>query len=288
MGAGVFQMPADASVLEDEKLRETFETYWSVPGQPAERAHEAAQSRLGPARFRFRRPAHAVREVLCRAGLRDEQLQLSRPGRGTSGRGRWTNCSQATTRPRAMPEKIVGDPRCHDAVMRASRVLVRVPALCHAFATAVAGRKMHNKPRSAPACRGAQGRIWNAQDTEHSAFGDQCGCGPRRAMAALSAPAPAQAQAQDLVMKLRRATHQRHAARVAEALRRGGREGFRRPHQGRDLSRKPARPDPAADRRRAVRLDPGLDGAAGIPGRRRRSLRGAERAGPVLQHRSGR
>jgi 4-hydroxyphenylacetate 3-monooxygenase len=30
MGAGVFQMPADASVLEDEGLHETFETYWSV------------------------------------------------------------------------------------------------------------------------------------------------------------------------------------------------------------------------------------------------------------------
>jgi 4-hydroxyphenylacetate 3-monooxygenase len=36
MGAGVFQMPADASVLQDEKLRETFETYWSVPGQSAQ------------------------------------------------------------------------------------------------------------------------------------------------------------------------------------------------------------------------------------------------------------
>jgi 4-hydroxyphenylacetate 3-monooxygenase len=35
MGAGVFQMPADASILDDPKLRETFETYWSVPGQSA-------------------------------------------------------------------------------------------------------------------------------------------------------------------------------------------------------------------------------------------------------------
>jgi 4-hydroxyphenylacetate 3-monooxygenase len=35
MGAGVFQMPADASVLEQPELRETFETYWSVPGQSA-------------------------------------------------------------------------------------------------------------------------------------------------------------------------------------------------------------------------------------------------------------
>jgi 4-hydroxyphenylacetate 3-monooxygenase len=35
MGAGLFQMPADGSVLDDQKLRETFEAYWSVPGQPA-------------------------------------------------------------------------------------------------------------------------------------------------------------------------------------------------------------------------------------------------------------
>jgi 4-hydroxyphenylacetate 3-monooxygenase len=35
MGAGVFQMPADSSVLDDPQLRETFETYWSVPGQTA-------------------------------------------------------------------------------------------------------------------------------------------------------------------------------------------------------------------------------------------------------------
>lgn len=35
MGAGVFQMPADASVLDDPKLRESFETYWSAPGQTA-------------------------------------------------------------------------------------------------------------------------------------------------------------------------------------------------------------------------------------------------------------
>ena len=35
MGAGVFQMPADASVLKNPKTREIFETYWSTPGQPA-------------------------------------------------------------------------------------------------------------------------------------------------------------------------------------------------------------------------------------------------------------
>ena len=35
MGAGVFQMPADASVLDDPATCETFETYWSIPGQSA-------------------------------------------------------------------------------------------------------------------------------------------------------------------------------------------------------------------------------------------------------------
>jgi 4-hydroxyphenylacetate 3-monooxygenase len=35
MGAGVFQMPADVSVLDDPTLCETFETYWSAPGQSA-------------------------------------------------------------------------------------------------------------------------------------------------------------------------------------------------------------------------------------------------------------
>ena len=35
MGGGVFQMPADVSVLKDPKMRETFETYWSVPCQSA-------------------------------------------------------------------------------------------------------------------------------------------------------------------------------------------------------------------------------------------------------------
>jgi 4-hydroxyphenylacetate 3-monooxygenase len=35
MGAGVFQMPADASVLANPQTRELFETYWSVPGQSA-------------------------------------------------------------------------------------------------------------------------------------------------------------------------------------------------------------------------------------------------------------
>jgi 4-hydroxyphenylacetate 3-monooxygenase len=36
MGAGVFQMPADVSVLQNPQTRAAFETYWSVPGQSAE------------------------------------------------------------------------------------------------------------------------------------------------------------------------------------------------------------------------------------------------------------
>jgi 4-hydroxyphenylacetate 3-monooxygenase len=35
MGAGVFQMPADASIFSDKATREKFEAYWSVPGQSA-------------------------------------------------------------------------------------------------------------------------------------------------------------------------------------------------------------------------------------------------------------
>ncbi len=35
MGAGVFQMPADASVLADAATNATFETYWSTPGTSA-------------------------------------------------------------------------------------------------------------------------------------------------------------------------------------------------------------------------------------------------------------
>ncbi len=44
---------------------------------------------------------------------------------------------------------------------------------------------------------------------------------------------------------------------------------FRRPHQGRNLSREPARLHSAPDRGHPVRRDPMLDRPAGIPGRRR-------------------
>src|SRR5262249_42586262 len=50
---------------------------------------EAVQARLGSARLRLRRPPHAVREVLRRPWLRDEQLQLShRVMAGLDGRRR--------------------------------------------------------------------------------------------------------------------------------------------------------------------------------------------------------
>ena len=35
LGGGPFQMPADISVLADDRMRRTFEEYWSVPGQSA-------------------------------------------------------------------------------------------------------------------------------------------------------------------------------------------------------------------------------------------------------------
>ncbi len=35
MGGGPFQMPADISVVDDPVMKETFEKYWSVPGQSA-------------------------------------------------------------------------------------------------------------------------------------------------------------------------------------------------------------------------------------------------------------
>ncbi len=69
---------------------------------------------------------------------------------------------------------------------------------------------------------------------------------------------PAQAQAGKIfVMKLSTATINDTQHEWLQALRSGGREGFGRPHQGRDLSGEPARLDSAPDRRRAVRLDPG-------------------------------
>jgi hypothetical protein len=47
-------------------------------GTIGEGPHEAVQARVGPLGIRLRRTAHAIREVLCRAWLRYEQLQPSR------------------------------------------------------------------------------------------------------------------------------------------------------------------------------------------------------------------
>ncbi|MEX2453743.1 MAG: 4-hydroxyphenylacetate 3-hydroxylase N-terminal domain-containing protein [Rhodospirillaceae bacterium] len=35
LGGGPFQFPADISVMDDPEMKETFETYWSVPGESA-------------------------------------------------------------------------------------------------------------------------------------------------------------------------------------------------------------------------------------------------------------
>ena len=91
---------------------------------------------------------------------------------------------------------------------------------------------------------------------------------------------------QDLRHEAQHRHDQRHPARMAQEIRSRGRKEFGRPDQGRNLSGKPARLDSAPDRGRPVRLDPGLDRPAGISGRRRRALRGAERTGPVHEHRS--
>ncbi len=81
---------------------------------------------------------------------------------------------------------------------------------------------------------------------------------------------------------------QRLAARMVQGVRRRGREGFRRPHQERDLSGEPARRHSAAGRRRAVRLDPGLCRPARVHDRCRRPLRDHVGARPCQRHRARR
>ncbi len=54
-------------------VRDLLVNPWTV----GEGANEAFQAGMGPARFRFCRPAHAIREILRRPELRHEQLQLS-------------------------------------------------------------------------------------------------------------------------------------------------------------------------------------------------------------------
>src|ERR1700719_4404077 len=94
----------------------------------------------------------------------------------------------------------------------------------------------------------------------------------------------AQAQDKTYVMKvtlptINDAPHQfaKDFAALVEKDFRGG--APRRAHQGRGLSGEPARLDPAADRRHAIRRHPGRDRTTGILRRRRRALRGHGDAG---------
>jgi aromatic ring hydroxylase len=73
MGAGVFQMPADVSVLSNVSTRVAFETYWSVPGQSAEK-----RMKLFKLAWDLLGSDFAGRHLHLRwAGVCDEQLQLS-------------------------------------------------------------------------------------------------------------------------------------------------------------------------------------------------------------------
>ena len=71
---------------------------------------------------------------------------------------------------------------------------------------------------------------------------------------------------------------------LRQELRGGAGEGFRRPHQARNLSGEPARRDPAADRGHAIRRHPMRDHSARILRRRRRALRADGGAGPGRFH----
>ena len=66
----------------------------------------------------------------------------------------------------------------------------------------------------------------------------------------------AQAQDKTYVMKITLPTLN-ETQHTRQEFRRGGGEGFRRPHQGRGLSEQPTRFDFAANRRHAVRRHPG-------------------------------
>ena len=97
MGGGPFQMPADVSVINDPNLREQFDTYWSVPGQSAVRAHEVPENGVGPARQRLRWPAPAIRTVLRGGRLSSTRSTTSSIVRGTNWPASPTACLRATT-----------------------------------------------------------------------------------------------------------------------------------------------------------------------------------------------
>ena len=73
--------------------------------------------------------------------------------------------------------------------------------------------------------------------------------------------------------EIRHRDDERDAAPVHQILQGGGREGLRRPHRGADLPGKPARPDPARNRRRAARHHPRLYRPGRFLRRRRSALR---------------
>ncbi len=79
-GGGVFQMPADISVLDDPELAKQFDTYWQTPQADSHHPHEAVQARLGHDRLGVRRPPPAIREVLRRRLVHHPQpLAIARP-----------------------------------------------------------------------------------------------------------------------------------------------------------------------------------------------------------------
>ena len=88
-GGGVFQMPADISVMDDPELAQQFETYWQTPQADARHAHEAVQARLGHGRLGVRRPPPAIREVLRRRLVHRPQPLLSARPTGPSST-RWS------------------------------------------------------------------------------------------------------------------------------------------------------------------------------------------------------
>ena len=192
MGAGVFQMPADASVLKDESC--------AKPSRPigrcraiGDRPHEASQSRVGPARLGLRRAPHAVREVLRRAGLRDEQLQLRHGAVGRVGRLGGRAAGELSTRRSRCQKNNQAASRRYGAKVPRPRGLVRVRALCHAFA--ITGTRFRGG-RGSEMCKSGQNNTRNMLLATLAV-----------ALAALLAPAPA-AHAQDktFTMKLSTAT----------------------------------------------------------------------------------
>ncbi len=83
-GGGVFQMPADISVMHNPQMRQDFETYWQTPQLGAVGQDEAVQACLGPDRLGICRTACAVREVLRGRVVHHPQPQFPRGTRGSS------------------------------------------------------------------------------------------------------------------------------------------------------------------------------------------------------------